>query len=223
MSWDPVWEDVFRRRGWGRYPPEELIRFIAARFYEVPDRSTVRILEVGCGPGANLWYLAREGFAVTGVDGSETALEQAAARLASEGLRADLIRGDLVRIAEIFPPASFDAVIDLAALQCNPIAAVEGIVDGIRTLLKPGGHVFALLVAAGSWGDGAGIELEPGTYSDIDEGPLTGLGVCHFFNLEEVESLFRAFHDVHIEYSERSLENMSRRYRHWVTTAFHPE
>lgn len=50
MVWDPVWEDIFLKHSWGKYPAEDLIRFIARNFYSVPSRSEINILEVGCGP-----------------------------------------------------------------------------------------------------------------------------------------------------------------------------
>jgi len=47
MTWDPVWERIFRsREQWGRYPPEELVRFMARHYYQVADRREVRVLEV---------------------------------------------------------------------------------------------------------------------------------------------------------------------------------
>ena len=61
------WNDVFESRDWGRYPPEELIRFVARNFGDVPERGEVRFLEVGCGPGANIWFLRREGLAFGGI------------------------------------------------------------------------------------------------------------------------------------------------------------
>ena len=64
MSWDPTWEDIFRNRQWGRYPPEELVRFTARRYFQALDRKAVSMLEIGCGAGANIWFLAREGFDV---------------------------------------------------------------------------------------------------------------------------------------------------------------
>ena len=63
MSWDNIWDEVFRSQPWGKYPSEDVIRFVARNFYKAPDRSSVKILEVGCGPGANLWYIAKERFA----------------------------------------------------------------------------------------------------------------------------------------------------------------
>ena len=54
--WDKGWDKLFSNNEWGKYPGEELIRFIARNYYGVSDRSKVNILEVGCGVGANLWY-----------------------------------------------------------------------------------------------------------------------------------------------------------------------
>jgi SAM-dependent methyltransferase len=219
MSWDPAWEGAFREREWGRYPPEELIRFVAARFYGAPDRRAIRILDAGCGPGANLWYLAREGFWPVGVDGSKTALDRARERLRKESLDAELVHGDLTQLGAYFEPESFDAIVDVAALQHNRIGDIRQAVHSMHACLKPGGHLFSTLVAAGSWGDGLGREVEPGTYSDVREGPLAGAGVCHFFELEETEQVFGLFDDVHIEHSERSLDDRRHAYRHWVVTA----
>src|SRR6218665_938871 len=61
------WDEKFRSRSWGRYPPEDLVRFMGRRF-RAADKGAVKVLEVGCGPGANLWFMHREGFAVHGID-----------------------------------------------------------------------------------------------------------------------------------------------------------
>jgi len=90
--------------------------------------------------------------------------------------------------------------------------------DQLLIVLKPGGRVFSMMVASGSWGDGLGEEIEPGTFVEIREGPLHGLGLCHFFTLEEVQRLFGRFSDLQIGYSTRilNLEQPERLYKHWV-------
>lgn len=60
--WAPVWDKICENQQWGKYPAESLIRFVARNYYQSKERSNVSILELGCGPGGNLWYLAREGF-----------------------------------------------------------------------------------------------------------------------------------------------------------------
>ena len=53
-----------------KYPNEELCRFVGRNFshFTSGEKSSMRVLEVGCGSGSNLWMLAREGFDAFGVD-----------------------------------------------------------------------------------------------------------------------------------------------------------
>jgi hypothetical protein len=79
-----------------------------------------------------------------------------------------------------------------------------------------------MMPAEGTWGDGLGRQIEPGTYTEIPEGPFAGLGVCHFFSLSEVRGLLSQFSDVQTESSVRTLDGMTRPVRHWVTEARKP-
>jgi SAM-dependent methyltransferase len=216
MSWDPVWEELFRTRDWGKYPPEELIRFIARNYFAAPDRKQVRVLEMGCGTGANVWFLAREGFDAYGIDGSATAIRKGEQRLQKEGLTAHLRVGDVLSLAEDCPAGHFDAVIDVGCLVCNRLAEVRSIVDQAIRLLKPGGRLFSMLLARGTYGDGTGKEIEPGTFVDIKEGTLAGKGLVHLFTLEEVQALFGRLSELQIETSEYTVEDRRHRVKHWI-------
>jgi ubiquinone/menaquinone biosynthesis C-methylase UbiE len=222
MSWDPVWEEYFRARDLARYPLEDFIRFMAVRYFGAPDRGQVKVLDAGCGTGAHVWFLAREGFDVSGIDGSETAIQKARRRLDAEGLKADLKVGDVVALTKVFPKQHFDVVTTTGCLQCNRLSAVHTILDEIKAVLKPGGRVFATLVSVGSHGHGLGKEVEPNTFVDIAEGGMKGAGLNHFFSQQEVEDLFgKRFHGVQLGYFMRSLDNRSY-YKHWVVEGEKP-
>jgi len=216
MSWDPVWEEVHQSRPWGRYPPEELVRFTARYFYSVPDRKAIKILELGCGAGANLWYLAREGFDAYGVDGSKSAVDKARRYLQQDGLSAHLQVGDIAGFRSMFPGVLFEGLVDVACLYCNRIAEVKAVADEGFACLRPGGRILSVMLAVGSYGERLGREIEPGTRTEISDGPLKGLGVCHFFSIEEVQGVFREFADLQIEYSVRSICNRAQVMKFWV-------
>src|SRR5512133_3839919 len=110
MTWDPIWDTIFRTHGWGQYPCEDVVRFVARNFYNAPDRSAVRLLEVGCGPGANLWFFARGGFDTYGVDGSPCASERAQKRLDADcaAWKGELRVGDIAELP--YPCDLFDGV-----------------------------------------------------------------------------------------------------------------
>ncbi len=216
MTWDPTWETIFHARDWGRYPPEELVRFIMRNYGEVANRSQVRVLEVGCGTGANLWFMAREGFDVWGIDGSHAAIARAQGRREAERVSYRLTRLDALELAGLFKEASVDAVIDVCCLQHNRRADIQAIVNQMHAVLKPGGRLFSMMVQAGSWGDGTGTRVEPGTYTDIPEGPAAGVGLTRFSTYREVVEHFSEFGDLSIEYSGRTMHGMTRYWAHWV-------
>src|SRR3989338_2282999 len=145
-GWDSVWERIFSDREWGCYPEIPVVRFIANNFYNLThkNRSKIKILDLGCGIGAHTWYLAREGFRVYGIDGSKTAIKFAKKRLAQEGLRAELMVGDIVCLP--YGDNFFDAVIDSAAIQHNHLQGIKKIIKEAYRVLKPNGKLFSVLV-----------------------------------------------------------------------------
>ncbi len=215
--WDPVWESVFRSQTWGQYPGEEQIRFVARNFYRVPDRSAIRILEVGCGPGANIWYLAREGFSFTGIDGSETAIAQARERLDREfpgwQMRGELHVGDIESLP--YPDASFDAVMDIEALSCNDFATSIRIYDEMARIVKPGGKLYSRTFTPNTWGadtgEQAGVNCR---YPAV--GPLMGKGFIRFTALEDIPDLIRGFTIQSVERISWTAEARQREVSEWI-------
>jgi SAM-dependent methyltransferase len=190
------WDEKFRARPWGRYPPEDLVRFMGRNFRELGRRRETKVLEIGCGPGANLWFLHREGFRVAGIDGSTSAIDQACARLRTEnaGLNpivADLRVGDLSRLP--WAEAEFDVVVDNFALYANLNPVIERAISEVYRVLKPDGRFYLKVWGRGTTGYGEGRCLEEGTYTEIPRGPCRDMGVAHFFDEAEIRSRFARF------------------------------
>lgn len=217
-TWHPVWEDIFKERGsWGKYPPEELIRFFAWMYYKVEPRSAVKVLEIGCGPGAGpSWFTAREGFSFSGIDGSPTAIEKAKARFAAEGLAGEFKVGDLATLP--WPDATFDCVTDIACLQHNSEKDTAVILAEVHRVLKPGGRHFSLTAQHGCWGDGSGERVDLTSFTNITEGPFAKMGVIRFATKESLLHLYSHFSDVNLEYSKRSMQRRSFEISNWIVT-----
>ncbi|OJX68181.1 class I SAM-dependent methyltransferase [Magnetospirillum sp. 64-120] len=212
------WDELFQRRSWGRYPPEELIRFTSRRFSQVENRLAVRILEIGCGMGANLWFFSREGFSTYGMDCSSTALAEAKRRLDAENLPiAELATGNFTTLP--WPDNHFDMVADIEAVVANPTAQARATVAEVLRVLRPGGVMFSKLFGVRTNGSGTGEMVEPGTTANPTEGPCAGLGLTHFYTEEDIRALFSGFAEVSVDYVERSDGGGAVRVHEWVVGA----
>jgi SAM-dependent methyltransferase len=216
MSWDPVWENVYRSRAWGQYPGEDVIRFVKGRFSNAGEPSGVRLLEVGCGSGANLWFMAREGFCVHGLDGSETAVRVARERLDREcpawsttGGRVQA--GDAARLP--YPDDYFDGILDVVAVCYCGFEEAQQAYREMARVAKPGARLFSRMFARGCWGDGTGEAVGRGAWM-CSEGPLQGFGATRFADESEVEELLPGWSVVGIERSSFTMESGRHEIRH---------
>lgn len=218
MTWDPVWEEVFSTYEWGKYPNEDLIRFIARNFYKVSKRKNVKILEVGCGPGANLWYIAREGFSVYGVDGSTTAIKIAKERLDREvpGWTGRLIIGDITTLP--FEDELFDAVVDNECIYSNPWENSKLIYQELARVTKNNGKLYSRTFATGCWGDRTGRQVGHNAWV-VSEGPLLDKGFSRFTDYEEIDELIGGFRTISVELLTRTEGNRAYEIKEWIITA----
>ncbi|MDH7478542.1 MAG: class I SAM-dependent methyltransferase [Syntrophomonadaceae bacterium] len=203
-SFDPIWEQIHREQEWGKYPSEEVIRFVARNFYGA-NRATTRILDVGCGTGAVTWFLAREGFRVYAFDGSETAVRKAKQRLQEEGLQATLSVGDAACLS--YANDYFDGLIDSAMIYSNTVVNIKTILKECHRVLKKGGKAFFTgLFKVGMTGYGSGEKIEDNTFRGITEGALAHRGTAHFFSEPEIISLWTeaGFSNLKIDTLERT-------------------
>lgn len=186
--WDSTWEKIFSSRPWGKYPGEDVVRFVARGFYKVDDRSSVKLLEIGCGTGANLWYMAREGFQTYGVDGSQSAIDISRARLDKEvpGWKGGLAVGDMLSLD--FPDNYFDGVLDVEAVCCNGFEQSQSIYKEMVRVLKPGGRLYSRCFAKGTIGDETGELLGHNTYLPA-VGPMAHTGLTRFTAREDLSEL----------------------------------
>lgn len=213
-SWDPVWEEVFRSQEWGKYPPECLIRFIAGNFYEM-DRPGTRLLEVGCGPGANVWYMSREGFDVYGIDGSPAAIGIAQQRLAAENLKADLKVGDVVQMP--YPTEFFDAVIDVECLYTNSLQKSACILGEIKRVLKPGGMFFSKTFTDKMYVGEHFTRIRDLEFKSITDGPLRGKGLCRLSTKTSICELYGRFLVVlSLDNTEETVNNGEMLISEWI-------
>lgn len=123
------------------YQPAQL-QFVKSRAGETSGK---QVLDIGCAMGELAFQLATNGAIVTGIDLNEDLLEQAKAKAVLTGFETSnpkFLKGNMLELKTGFQRGQFDAVLcfgnTLVHLQ-SP-ALVQQMLDGIFSVLKPGGH-----------------------------------------------------------------------------------
>jgi SAM-dependent methyltransferase len=139
-EWDRRYTE--RDRLWSGRPNGALVA-------EVAGLTPGRVLDVGCGEGADAVWLARGGWDVTALDVSSVALRRAAGHARDAGVTVRWVHAGLAEalLADpMLPPASFDLVsAQYPALLRTPDAAAE---RALLAAVAPGG-VLLLVHHAG--------------------------------------------------------------------------
>ena len=159
MSW---WDSAYRS-GSVNWDPGEYDRHLDDVLNEtgLPDRTKdePRAVDLGCGNGKSLVWLAERGFRCHGVDLSPAAIEQARdlAERSGVGDRCKWIAGSYPGVHRRLPLAGFDLVMERAFLQ-HLGAERDEAVRLLAELLSPDGFFYSLMIAGDSvpryWGMG---------------------------------------------------------------------
>lgn len=133
-GWDKIAKKFYGKAALPRYGPlaqsETDLKLIG-------DVQGVRVLEIGCGSGHSLLYLARQGASeVWGLDFSHTQIELASSLLKENGLTPHLFESPMEENPGI-PLSYFDLVISIYALGWT--VDLSRTLDHIRSYLKPNG------------------------------------------------------------------------------------
>lgn len=188
-SFDSIWQDQIYSQGQhlNRYPYDIVVSFIFRNYPRNKDRKNIRILEIGCGGGNNLWFAAREGFSVTGIDGSSSAIEFARSRFKQDGLAGDFHVGDFTQLP--FQDGLFDLVIDRGALTCCGFSAARKAVNDVRRVMVPEGKFLINPYSDRHSSHASGKLGRDGETVDIKDGSLVGVGSICFYGRHDVERL----------------------------------
>jgi SAM-dependent methyltransferase len=200
--WEDSFEEQIARGAYNTAPVEAVIRSVAYWLRDQPpsDRP-LHFLEMGCGAGPTLVWLAQKGMRVSGVDIATNALELARENLTRNGY-ADRI-GSLTECsvsATPFADGTFDGIIESCVFQHLPKPDRIAAFREVARLLRPGGLFVGNMLADAHTtfqklkdkqlpDDPGSLHLADGS-SKIH---LTNIGLAHFFRKDEYAELLPGF------------------------------
>lgn len=132
------WDKIFKKCGKVFTKPQENISKITKLFKK---KGVKKVLDLGCGSGINLVYLAKHGFEVYGIDNSPTAIKIAKNWIKEKSLKADLKINNIYKRLP-YKDNLFDAVISIKTIHHARIKNIRKATKEIERVLKPGGLLF---------------------------------------------------------------------------------
>lgn len=146
--------DVLYRLGrpvWDIPPPDHLRSAVEGADALAPGHA----LDVGCGTGTNVIYLAKHGWRATGVDFSAAAIKRA--RHNARGVDgAAFLEGDVTQLSNLAIAKPIDLALDMGCYHSLPSQAKPEYVNELATILDPGTPLMM-------W---EGIRIKPGEIPD---------------------------------------------------------
>jgi SAM-dependent methyltransferase len=201
-----VWEESFdeqvRIQAYNTAPVEAVVRTVAYHLRGAPATDRVpHYLEMGCGAGPNLIWLAQKGIRVSGVDIAPTALRLARQNLTQAGHEAGIEALVEASVCDVpLAGGTFDGIVEACVFQhLNKVERVQAFREVYR-LLRPGGMFVGYMLSRthSIFEEKQALQLsdDPGTLVLADGRSkvyLTNIGLSHFFDREEYFELLKGF------------------------------
>jgi cyclopropane fatty-acyl-phospholipid synthase-like methyltransferase len=128
-----TWDKRYASQGWSRVPDPSLVEKVAP----LPPG---RALDLGCGTGRNSLWLARQGWAVRGIDSSRVGLQMAADQAAQEDLR---ITTEQVDLATFQPTPGYYDLVVIANIHLAPELR-DVVFDRAAAAVAAGGYMYII-------------------------------------------------------------------------------
>lgn len=199
-SMKKLWENLHKQNRFRpKYPAEIIVQFIFRNFNR--EKSN-KILDLGCGAGRHVYFMASENIDAYGIDISKDGVDYTEKILKNSGLSAN------VKVASVddipYQDNYFDGIISYGVLYYCKMNEIKRSVSEIRRVLKPGGKALLVVRNTKDYRYGNGHEIEKNTFLINEENSNkcafneNGMQM-HFFDLDEIKELFEKFNEVYVD------------------------
>jgi SAM-dependent methyltransferase len=197
-NWNKAYEKNTHLSIW---PWSDLVSYVK-KFIKINEK--LKVLEIGCGMGANIPFLLSLGVQYYGVDGSEIAIKRLQAKFPT--LKNRLVVEDFTE--KIPFSESFDLIIDRCSLTHNDTNSISKCIRMIEKRLVDNGTFMGI----DWWSQKDSAYQQDGEFYDdcskfnFKSSRFKNIGMVHFSNKKHLEDLFTKFNFQILEHKIRSKE-----------------
>lgn len=210
------WEDRHLNEKYcPKYPVDDVVRFVFTHFTrDLKERNQLKVLDLGCGAGANAVFLAREGFQTYATDISENGLGVTENRLKEQKLKAELKNASME--TQPFADNFFDGAISFGVLYYNTGDIYKKAVDELYRILKPGANALIYTRTTDDYRFGKGQEIAKNTYILNTEDTIEKGMVNYFLERKDIDEIFKKFKEIVVEKTETTFCNSTKKNSNWI-------
>jgi SAM-dependent methyltransferase len=194
------WEGVYVRGEQNSvWPWSDLVSLIHRHCKQIIKLSSARVLELGCGPGANIPFFLSLGMNYHAIEGSQTIIQKL--QESYPELKQQIIKGDFTTEQSFSTFMFFDLVVDRGALTYNSKDGIKSALHLVLNALNPGGYFIGVDWISINHSD-ANLGLVCGdeyTRTEIPIGQFFRVGKVHFSDETHLRELFSGFKIVLLE------------------------
>jgi SAM-dependent methyltransferase len=198
-EWNETYKEGKHASVW---PWSDLVSFVYR--YCKSFKQPFRVLEIGCGAGANISFFKALGVEYFAVEGSAVAVEKLHEKFPD--LKHNIRNGDFTITIPFDEP--FDLIVDRASLTHNNTEAIKKSITLLTEKLKYGGIFIGI-----DWFSTKHSDYQEGEFAEdkftktnLMKGQFVGLGRVHFSDQEHLKDLFSEFEMLVIDH--KTVENV---------------
>ena len=189
-----IWDKIYRRNEQiSVWPWSDLVSIVMR--HARPTTNDFKVVELGCGAGANIPFFLSLGVEYYSVEASKVMVSRLHKKFPQ--LENNIIAGDCT---ETLPDGEFDLIFDRGSLTCNTSDAIKVCLQLCHDRLKPDGKYIGI-----DWYSTKSSSFSQGEVEDdwsrvnFTRGPFVDQVRIHFSNKEHLFDLFNQYEIQHLE------------------------
>lgn len=197
MTFSTEWNECYKNQTHlSTWPWSDMISYV--KRYSSPDKPNYRVLELGCGAGANIPFFLDLGVQYYAIEGSSYMVNKIKEKFIQ--IKDNIYNGDFTN--DIPFDVDFDLIVDRAAITHNTTKGIIRSVDLIYQKLKNGGRYIGI-----DWFSTTHSEYLRGredednfTRTGYQDGQFANVGRVHFSDRPHMKEIFRRFEIIFLQH-----------------------
>lgn len=200
MSILKKWDNLYKnQKHLSIWPWSDMVSLIMR--YKNPLKKKIKVLELGCGAGANIPFFLNYKCDYYSIEGSSKIVKELKKKY--KIYKKNIVHGDFTK--EIPFKFKFDLIIDRGSTTHNTTNNILLTLDKVEDLLKHNGIFIGTDWFSTKFSEyNNGIKLnDKYTRTNFKKGRLKNTGIAHFSDLSHIKKLFKNFVFFSLEHKEQ--------------------